>query len=1438
MTTKTNNLVIKFKGDTRELEGSFNKVLQVVQASNAGISKTITTVNSKTGQLSKTFKVTADSGKQLASVLNGIKATSIGDKVVSSTTALIGETQKRITAEKDLQRSIKERQQVSKEADKVALQGIQQTLAVEKAVITEGSNSIIAIKRKQTQEQLKLERQLQAELAANRRKFTGEEGNKSFLQQAKRRNELLEQFKRKSLELQKITNQRLASERSFIGLQEKLKTSQNAILAAQRKQSQQRIAAEKEVQRVIRERNSTALQSDNAALQKIRSRIAVEKSIVTAGANAIVTIKKQQALQEQQIFDELQRKLAANRRNFAQGQGTNNSFLQQASRRNKLLDDFKRKSIEIERISKQRISNQQRFLGLQNKLAASQKTILNNQRKFTNQIKRSTVATNSLTDAHRSLIRRIFDVVAGYRLVNSAINTAFASITNIPAAGIREQATAGALFGVFGLEQGTKNLENIKDTADKFGASLQSLEKGYRQFAPSAKLAGASQKEVNQIFEDITAATTVLRKTPEQLEFIFVALDQIFSKGTVQSEEIKRQLGNQLPAAVEIGAKAIGKTPRQFLEAMKRNEIVAKDFVPKFAALYRQIFAGEGEQVLATVAEQVFANYVRLLTKYELVNRAFFREFDPIINTVLKFLNNFVQGVLDNFGALIQTTKVLAVLLGTRLGISLVTVAAKMVQTAAAALLLNTALSRFNAGVVTSSAKTGIFGNAVKLTGGFLNKFSKILTGLPLVFTGAITGVGALTVSLLKLNGAQFSLSRSTKISSERLRELQETFTGADKDAADKAGRTLQRLAEFQGESSSFLINIRGETVGIFDFLSSFAGKILISLGKRVKNFTSTLGIAFTGFGDFIAKVFSISFTAISKAFSTLIDNFILKIKNFGSSVKKLFTGLGDLITTTISDFARPGINAIADVTPPKLKNTLKEFTEGLKTIKDRGTQAAEEISNNISDAITKVATFLEEGFVSGIDAASNRLDESSKKGQETFNKTVDDVLTEINTERNKAFDTFLTSFPDTDGVDLGFGSGLEKNSETLKKSTKNTNELSKATKELESHEQRLAAAFAVVNQRLAELNGDTALLARIKAEKDLLNEKATFEEALLRGNPAGARGLADRERIIDSIALEGELFAAQERRNELTNDFIVQSSILRAQVNASGKSELEGLLELTEQREQYINKLKENIVTAEALAKANGNISREAALGLKDAKNALRQLQEEGSPIVNEIAGTFSNAFTNAFTGFIAGTKSATQAIEDFGKSVLNTISRIATQQLATEIIGIIGSLAGGLTGTGASTGTISTTASTSIQGLATAVLGSEKGNVISQGNVIPFKRGGIPDVGTKQQFFPLANGGVGSIREGNKPEAILPLQRNSKGDLAVNAVGAGGGGVTIGSINVNVNSKEDASSEEQAQDIAKAVKAQMESLVQKRIAESIRPGNTLNPTQLQTTF
>lgn len=148
--------------------------------------------------------------------------------------------------------------------------------------------------------------------------------------------------------------------------------------------------------------------------------------------------------------------------------------------------------------------------------------------------------------------------------------------------------------------------------SDELGTKLLETSESYLAFRKSAELANLSGEKSRQVFEDVTRAATLLGKSPAQIQNVQVALEQMLSKGTVQAEELKKQLGNVLPGSFEIMAKAVDKlnpnlevTNAEFMKMLKAGKIISADVLPEFAKQLNEAYGIENVSRIENMASEV-----------------------------------------------------------------------------------------------------------------------------------------------------------------------------------------------------------------------------------------------------------------------------------------------------------------------------------------------------------------------------------------------------------------------------------------------------------------------------------------------------------------------------------------------------------------------------------------------------------------------------------------------------------------------------------------------------------------------------------------------------------------------------------------------------------------------------------------------------------------
>ena len=171
-------------------------------------------------------------------------------------------------------------------------------------------------------------------------------------------------------------------------------------------------------------------------------------------------------------------------------------------------------------------------------------------------------------------------------------------------------------------------LDYIYEISNTLGLEFQSTAEAAKGFFAAGK-GSALQKDLNGIFEGVSQAGAALSLSTEQMDGVFLALGQMISKGKVQAEELRGQLGERLPGAFNLAAKAMGFTTAQLDDMLKKGQVTAEDMLPKLAAVLKDEFGPAAEQ--AAQGAQGAVN--RLSTEWNLF-KATVMDNGPIITAI------------------------------------------------------------------------------------------------------------------------------------------------------------------------------------------------------------------------------------------------------------------------------------------------------------------------------------------------------------------------------------------------------------------------------------------------------------------------------------------------------------------------------------------------------------------------------------------------------------------------------------------------------------------------------------------------------------------------------------------------------------------------------------------------------------------------------------
>ena len=152
----------------------------------------------------------------------------------------------------------------------------------------------------------------------------------------------------------------------------------------------------------------------------------------------------------------------------------------------------------------------------------------------------------------------------------------------------------------------------VRKVAHELGLSLEPAALQFAKLTAAARGTVLEGKPAREIFEGLSIAATALRLSTEQTEGAFRAVEQMISKGTVQAEELRGQLGERLPGAFQLAARAMGVTTMELGKMLEGGEVLAEDLLPKLADELKRAFGPEA----AVAAGKLAAEIKRLETNW------------------------------------------------------------------------------------------------------------------------------------------------------------------------------------------------------------------------------------------------------------------------------------------------------------------------------------------------------------------------------------------------------------------------------------------------------------------------------------------------------------------------------------------------------------------------------------------------------------------------------------------------------------------------------------------------------------------------------------------------------------------------------------------------------------------------------------------------------
>lgn len=203
------------------------------------------------------------------------------------------------------------------------------------------------------------------------------------------------------------------------------------------------------------------------------------------------------------------------------------------------------------------------------------------------------------------------------------------------------------------------NQRYLLDLAKKYGLEINALTGNYAKFTAAASISGMSMQEQRKIFESLSRAATAFGMSADDSNGVFLALSQMMSKGKISSEELRLQMGERLPIALQAMAKAAGTSVAGLDRLMKEGKLLSAEVLPKFADALNEMIPNVDTDNLETSLNRLQNAFTKLVNKTDIQGK---------YKGLIDWLTGYVKKATDNIQSVITyVVAAIAVLVTSRL---------------------------------------------------------------------------------------------------------------------------------------------------------------------------------------------------------------------------------------------------------------------------------------------------------------------------------------------------------------------------------------------------------------------------------------------------------------------------------------------------------------------------------------------------------------------------------------------------------------------------------------------------------------------------------------------------------------------------------------------------------------------------------------------------
>lgn len=863
-------------------------------------------------------------------------------------------------------------------------------------------------------------------------------------------------------------------------------------------------------------------------------------------------------------------------------------------------------------------------------------------------------------------------------------------------------------------EQASTTWYSVNQIANSTGQKVAATAELYTRMARSLKSSGATQSELLAVTETISKAAVVSGATAEESGAAIIQLSQGLASGTLRGEEFN-SVSEQMPRLMEMIQKSLGKT-RGELRKMAEEGQLTTDVV------FRAIQAGAAD--ISREYEQMPLTISRATT--ELAN-AWMNLVGGLGQTsgATKAVASVISGLAGHLDVLMTAATAVAVSVGGRYVAAMISAGlASRAQAISTSQLATAELAQSRAAVAAAEAEMLRAKAAGAMNPGRRAAAENMLTAAltrqaaaeKVLASGARVGLasralgvfgGPLGLAITGVTLAVGGLATAYAATKEREAQLEQQHRQTIQTLEDQRSKT-QQLVDVQGrlkgtastgealEQQSANADVLGEDAKKLADLESRASKL-----KKEIEFLSQRpldnGMALSFRLDSLEKLQQ-QIEELKPGFSNLMN-----------AQAQLSSGIDERLnramknTAELSTQAQERLNAmfaagpVSGKTPEfeRLKLQIAESEAAVSTLTGEADRLKTKLETDLTNATFTAAEQLEQlknktiaaALAAGTAPADIDKLTASLDALIQLQKDVDKAQ-----ENKRRTEAAASAAKSQASANLSYVESLEKQAALAGKSQSQTREYELAEKKLTGALlARAQAALTVLAAEERKKQTDASATRNTQLEIEYLRAIGNVSGAGLmevREQAAQLREEFTRTGNTEGLALIDKLLPVQEAAvridtlkagiDELTTWRTQRENSIQTQVDVGMISELEGRRQLLALHSEIADKMAGYLPQLQEMAEMPGEAGNNARAMLVELENEMLRLNTVTNDLTTAFKDGLESGIQSSLTGLADGTMDLADAVLNLAKSIVDSMARIAAQQLASMAMDGLGGLAG----------------------------------------------------------------------------------------------------------------------------------------------------------------